>query len=117
MIPVPASGQAGGSLTTPARSPFYTIQDKGESLTLLVELPGADGKTIDLELSASTLSINAGLIPLAKSGFGPYAGTLQLPMQVESGNADAHYGEGLLVLTLPKIASLRMHKVNVRVEQ
>jgi HSP20 family molecular chaperone IbpA len=118
MVPILATSQTGAASQPPAsRAPFYSFEDHGDALSLLIELPGADSKEIDLEISVSELSVRAGLITLAEGSFGAYAGALQLPAEVEPEQTSARYGEGILVVTIPKSSALTMHKVKIDVDK
>ena len=79
----------------------------------MVEIPGADPHEISVELNASELMINASLSKSAKASFSAYRGTLQMPQQVVPDETAGYYVEGLLEIVLPKIKSLKMHKISV----
>ena len=114
MAAAPASAQtktSGQSSNT--RTPLYTLKDEGDTFSLMVEIPGADPHEISVELNASELMINASLSKSAKASFSAYRGTLQMPQQVVPDETAGYYVEGLLEIVLPKIKSLKMHKISV----
>lgn len=117
MVAIPATTRKeAASVTTATRAPFYTLADRGDALSLLIELPGADARKIVLEISAKELRVHAGLVVLAEDSLGAYAGALHLPTQVEPEKTSARYGEGVLVVTMRRIPALVMHKVKIDVD-
>jgi HSP20 family protein len=86
-----------------------------------IALPGMKSDSITVTVEKNWLKVKAesGLKTpeqgktIWQSFGGPAEFTIQLPSEVESGQAQASYDAGVLTVTLPKAASLLPHTIKV----
>jgi HSP20 family protein len=92
------------------------LQDKGENLEFVAELPGVSEKDINLEIHNETLTLSAkrevshekeNTIYLGERGSWNIQRSISLPVAVEVENTNATLKNGILHVTLPKAASSR----------
>ncbi len=99
------------------------LQDKGESLEFIAELPGVDEKDMNLEVHNDTLTLsakrtlshepNASLF-LAERGSWNIQRSVSLPVPVEVDQAKATLKNGILRVNLPKSANSRPQKILIQ---
>jgi len=96
------------------------LQDKGENLEFVAELPGVSEKDINLEIHNETLTLSAkrdvthekdNTLYLAERGSWNIQRSISLPVAVEVENTNATLKNGILRVTLPKAASSRPQKI------
>lgn len=96
------------------------LQDKGENLEFVAELPGVSEKDINLEIHDETLTLSAkrdvthekdNTLYLAERGSWNIQRSISLPVAVEVENTNATLKNGILRVTLPKAASSRPQKI------
>ena len=108
------------------------LWETGNELVVRVPLPGVkpENEDVDISIDGNVLTIRARLPDAA--GEGGEAGTeqrvrwiarevprgdaqrsVELPVAVEADAATAHFGNGLLLLTLPKAQAARPRRINV----
>src|SRR5579875_96184 len=99
--------------------PDHYLADTGDRLVLEVELPGADPRQVDLDVDNESLSLS-GRWPEAPEGFehirrqGAWSLHINLPAEVDSERAEAHFQHGLLRVELPKsVGPRRRLPINV----
>jgi HSP20 family protein len=104
------------------RAPI-ALYESGESYTVLVELPGADQKAVQVRLDKGVLTIEAplkldlppGSVPkYSEMHLGDYRRTLDLADQIDEENIEASFTGGLLKLTLPKGKSAKARKIPIK---
>jgi HSP20 family protein len=128
-----AAGAARGAQTLP-----IDLWETSDSLVVRAPLPGVKPENDDVEISVdgNVLTIRARLPDAAGEGGEAGAGTgggaeqrvrwiarevprgetqrsIELPVAVDADRAAAHFGNGLLVLTLPKARSEQPRRINV----
>lgn len=113
-------------------SPPINLYDTGDHLVLVAAIPGIT--TDDLEISAeqNVVTISGKIaLPLQDDeeaervtwyrrelGLGhQFQRRVTLPVAIEASDAEAHYENGILRLTLPKVAKARLQRIPVRTAQ
>lgn len=112
------------------------LWETNDSLIVRAPLPGAkpDADDVEINVDNNVLTIRARLPGVANeetegqgSGQagrgirwihrevprGEFARTVELPMAVDADKAEAHFGDGLLLLTLPKAQAARPRRIQV----
>jgi len=105
-------------------TPTVSFNDTGEALTLRAELPGLTEKEIDINVTANTLTVKAARKTEAPEGYTAhrqerqsfsFAQSYELPSRVDPEKVQASLKQGVLTLTLPKVAEAQPKKVTVTV--
>jgi HSP20 family protein len=110
--------------TVPGR--FYVpptdVYETEDALTVVMEVPGVTREGVDIELKEDVLRV-AGRIDLAKYGglepvyteynVGHWARTFALSDTVDREHIGARLEDGVLTLTLPKVAEARPRRIAV----
>ncbi len=117
---VPGSDIEPGETTFPSAE----LQDKGESFTLNLEVPGMKPKDLDIQVSDDSVSIKGERraterieedeMTRSEFRYGMFSRTISLPQAVKSDEVVASYNNGILSLVMPK-QDKEMHKA-VKVE-
>ena len=104
--------------------PPADIYETAEGITLQVDLPGHDPKSIEVKVENDTLTLKSerkversekdGARRLER-GFGVYARSFVLPRTVDASKVEARYENGVLTLTLPRREEARPRVVEVKV--
>ena len=105
--------------------PAVELQDNGDSLTLKAELPGIEGKDLDISVTRNAVAIRGehryentsednGLFR-SEFRYGKFDRVVNLPVTVQNDKVEANFTNGILTLTLPKVetAKNRVVKVNL----
>jgi len=107
------------ALTT---APEVTFSDTGEALTLRAELPGLSEKDIDISVTANALTVKAERKVEAPEGYTAhrrerqgfsFTQSYELPTRVDPEKVQASLKQGVLTLTLPKVAEAQPKRVTV----
>jgi len=108
-------------------SPAADVFEKGDNLMIKVQLPGM--KQADIDLSVTTDSLTVKGIREPESGikpedyfqneiaYGSVYRTIDLPFSVNTGNIEAVYEEGVLIVTLQRTAGSKPKKVSVQIKK
>lgn len=114
-----------GELARPfeSRAPRVDVIDRDEEIMLRAELPGVEKKDLDVSITDNTVTIKATSSTEEKEEKGDYyrceisqgsfARTVTLPSNVEADKVTASFKEGILELTLPKVAKSQRRRINV----
>lgn len=105
--------------------PAADILETAEGITLQVDLPGHDPKTIEVKVENDVLTLRSerkaaesttkeGAQRLERS-FGVYARSFTLPRTVDASKVEAQYENGVLTLTLPRREETKPRVVSVKV--
>jgi HSP20 family protein len=88
------------------------VYQSSDRLMVAAPLPGLEPEDIAVRLAGDTLEINGDVrgvrqaerdLLVAEWSIGPYHRELRLPQPVDGARANATYGNGVLVLVLPKL--------------
>ncbi|MDC0713419.1 Hsp20/alpha crystallin family protein [Stigmatella sp. ncwal1] len=114
------TGRHGTSFAPPA-----DIFETQAGLTLQVDLPGHDPKTIEVKVEQGVLTFRSErkAEPNAKEnarrlerGFGVYTRSFTLPDTVDATKVEARYEQGVLTLTLPRKEESKPRVIEVKVQ-
>ena len=107
--------------------PAIDLYDQGDELVFKAVLPGARPEDIELSVEQNALTIRGRFgytlgEDQAKSatwyrreiGAGEFAETISLPVQVDSGRAEANFTDGILTLRIPKAEQARVRRIPVK---
>lgn len=92
--------------------PAVEIKDTQENVILRLEIPGVSGKDLDIQVTREAVAIaghrydNKAQDSLFRTEFryGKFHRVIPLPMAVENDQVKADFKDGILTLTLPKVA-------------
>src|SRR3954462_8270522 len=108
--------------TVPGRFyvPHTDVYETEDALTVVMEMPGVDRKDLEVELKDDVLRVE-GRIDLSKYGgmepvyteynVGHYTRSFALSDQVDQENIGAQLEDGVLTLTLPKVAEAKPRRI------
>jgi HSP20 family protein len=110
-----------------AWSPSMDVFEKGENLMVKVELPGMKQEDIDLYVTDETLTIKGNRDPEAgikeedyyrnEIGYGSIYRMIDLPFAVDTKSIEALYEDGILRITLQRVAGSKPKRVTVQVKK
>lgn len=98
------------------------LEDKGNNLEFVAELPGVSDKDLSLEVHDDTLTLSAkrdvqhqkdNNYFLAERGSWNIQRSISLPVAVETENAKADFKNGVLRVTLPKAPEARPQHIAI----
>lgn len=103
--------------------PNVDILEAQDELTLVADVPGADGNQMDIHFEEGTLTLLA-KVPsrhrdnveyLAQEyGVGDYYRTFQVSEAIDASKISAEYADGVLTLHLPKAEAVKPRKISVK---
>jgi HSP20 family protein len=107
--------------------PALEFADAGDNFVLKAQLPGIDPKDIDVQVTREAISISGERRyenTEEKSGYvrsefryGKFHRVLPLPAQIQNDSVQAQYKDGILTLTLPKVAEARNKVVKINLAE
>ena len=107
----------------PDWTPAVELKDSGDELVLRVQLPGIDAKDVDVQVAKQGVSIAGDYRHEHKTEengyfksefrYGNFRRVVPLPVAIENEQVKADYNNGILTLTLPKVAEVRNKVVKV----
>ena len=98
------------------------LQDKGDYLEFIAELPGVSEKDMNLEVHNDTLNLSAkrsvehkndNKVFLSERGSWDIQKSVSLPTPVEVDKAKATFKDGILRVDLPKSPICRPHQIQI----
>jgi HSP20 family protein len=104
------------------QAPTLSFEDTGEALRLRVELPGLSEKDVEINVTANVVSLKAQRSTEAPEGYTAhrrerasfsFARSYELPARIDPEKVEASLKQGVLTLTLPKVAEAQPKKVTV----
>jgi HSP20 family protein len=110
--------------TVPGRFylPHTDVYETEDALTVVMEMPGVDRKDVEIELKDDVLRVE-GRIDFAKYGgmepvyteynVGHFARSFALSDKVDQENIGAQLEDGVLTLTLPKVAEAKPRRIDL----
>lgn len=103
--------------------PKVDVVDKDETLLVRAELPGVEKDDLDITIAGDRLTIEAKrefkeeekeeAYFRHEMGFGRYARTIYLPVEVMGDKTKAELKKGILEINLPKVQAIKPHTVKV----
>jgi HSP20 family protein len=106
-----------------AQGPQFRVADAGERLTLTADLPGANDKDVQLELTGDVLTVTGERQAEAPSGYSVhrrerrsmrFARSFTLPFKVDGERISAALKDGVLTVTLPKAPEAQPRQITVK---
>jgi len=104
-------------------TPRTDIYETKHDLVLVMDVPGADEKSVEIMLEKSVLTINAypaferpeGLtLAYAEYGEGDYQRSFSVSNEIDREHIEANVSDGVLYLRLPKAPSAKPQKITVK---
>jgi len=103
--------------------PLVDILEEKDELTLVADLPGASGESIDIDFEDGVLTIQGKVdtryqpeqqFLLVEYGLGDFYRTFRVSEQIDSSRIHAAYADGVLTVHLPKVEAAKPRKIEVR---
>ena len=114
-----------GELAAPfeGRLPKVDVVDRDSDILVRAELPGVDKKDLDISITDNAVTIHASTSRESKEEKGEYyrreitrgsfVRTVALPAEVDADGAKASFKDGILELTVPKVAKAQRRRITV----
>ena len=93
--------------------PVVDIIGEAENVTIFFEVPGANAKTVDVEVDDGVLYVNAKSSLRRNGRQVVYKRAFQISDAVDVAGISAKTSDGVLTLTLPKSERAKVHKIKV----
>ena len=102
--------------------PSVTFEDTSEAFTVRAEVPGLNEKDVEINVTANVLSLKAARKVEAPEGYTAhrrerssfsFARSFELPTHIDPEKVQASLKQGVLTVTLPKVAEAQPKKVTV----
>lgn len=116
--------EGGLSMPFEGRAPKVDIIDKDNDVVLRAELPGVKKEDIDVSLNDSYVTIKGSTHAEHKEekadyyrseiSSGSFSRTMALPCEVDVNKSDASFNDGVLELTMPKLAKAKKKSVKIK---
>ena len=99
-----------------------TFEDTSEAFTVRAEVPGLNEKDVEINVTANVLSLKAARKVEAPEGYTAhrrerssfsFARSFELPTHIDPEKVQASLKQGVLTVTLPKVAEAQPKKVTV----
>jgi HSP20 family protein len=109
----------------PIFTPPADILEKGDTVALLLDVPGADPASLDVTLDKHVLTIEARVTLAAPEGYaaehiefqnGTYERRFVFSERMDGDHIDATLKDGVLRLTVPKAPDTAAKKISVKAE-
>ena len=104
-------------------TPSVDIFETDRELTVLADLPGVTAENLTIDLRENTLTLTGEVEPFEKANeedilieyeIGKYYRQFSLSSLIDQSQIDAKLTDGVLRLTLPKVAEAKPRKIEVR---
>jgi HSP20 family protein len=103
--------------STTSWKPAIELQDTQENLILRAEIPGVEGKDIDVQVTREAVAISGehrfenktperGFFR-SEFRYGSFQRVIPLPVPIQNDQVKADFNNGILTLTLPKVTEAR----------
>jgi len=105
-----------------ANYPRLDIIDRDEDILVRAEVPGVSKDNLEVSLTDNTLTIsgttyeekeNEGNYYRQEIARGSFSRSITLPVDVDADHVSAHFRDGILELTLPKVEKARRRTIKV----
>ena len=93
--------------------PVVDITENAEGVTLCLEVPGANAKTVDVEVKYDVLYVSAKSSLRRRERQIVYKRAFQLSDSVDVENISAKTEDGVLTIVIPKSEKAKVHKIKV----
>jgi HSP20 family protein len=116
----------GGWPRLAAAYPAVNVWEDGEHVYVEAELPGMELNDLEIYVTGGNLltikgerkqpQIEKGVWHRQERGFGAFARTLELPVEVDADKVEARLCHGVLTITLPKVEAAKPRRIAVKAE-
>ena len=106
------------------KRPNVDVIDRDDVVVVRAELPGVDKKDLQVSMDGSSLTIRATSsyekeenkedYYRSEMAHGSFARTIPLPCEVDDSKTGARFENGVLELTMPKLAGAKRRKITVK---
>lgn len=99
--------------------PAVELQDTEDAIILRAEIPGVQGKDLDIRVTREAVAISGDRSSARDRNFrtefryGKFQRVIALPVAVQNDQVQAEFKDGILILTLPKVTEARRQVVKV----
>ena len=110
-------------MTTKTWSPAVELEDTNDNLILRAEVPGLEGKDLDIQVAREAVSIAGETRYENKSEergylrsefrYGKFQRTIPLPTAIKNDQVKAEFKNGILILTMPKAEEAKNKVVKI----
>jgi len=104
--------------------PGFKLSDSGDAFTVAASLPGIDVDKLEINVIGRRLTISGesavsevpegAVWQRRERASGSFRQSLNLPEQVDTGKVSAEYRNGILLISLPKVAAAQPKKIAVK---
>ncbi len=104
-------------------SPVIDVVEKDDKFVVKVELPGVKEEDVDVSVSGDMLTISGEKKEekeekkkgyyYSESSYGSFSRSVTVPSTVDAGKIEANFEQGVLEITLPKVAEVKPKKIKV----
>lgn len=104
--------------------PQFEVKETDEAFILLADLPGVKQDDIEMQLDKNRLTISGSReaeerkegesYHLYERSYGNFARTFALPENVDADKIEANLADGVLKVTLPKVAEAKPRKISIK---
>ncbi len=103
--------------------PAVDIVENADELTIFAEMPGVDGKAIDIQFENGLLTIRGSVfrreaphrLLIQEYGVGDYERSFQVSDAIDSDRITAEYAHGVLTVHLRKADAVRPKRIPIKV--
>ncbi len=105
--------------------PAVSLYDRGDDIIMVADLPGVDGKDIDLNVVENTVTLTGSRDADKKNGHryyrrerpaGQFKRTITLGEKVDPAKVTAELKNGVLTVTMPKARKTEPKKITVKAD-
>ncbi|RUR75702.1 Hsp20/alpha crystallin family protein [Chlorogloeopsis fritschii PCC 9212] len=107
-------------------APAIELEDTEDNLILRAEIPGVEGKDLDVQVARESVSIAGETRHESKTEergyfrsefrYGKFQRTIPLPTPIKNDQVQAEFKNGILILTLPKAEEAKKRVVKINLE-
>jgi HSP20 family protein len=118
----PRSGEL--ALRAPAGSLAVDMYETAEAVVVKTATPGVDPDDIDISITGDTLTIKGETrvdeeieeenYVYRERSYGAFSRSLNIPVAIKAGEAEAEFEDGVLTLTLPKAEEVKPKAIKVK---
>ena len=104
--------------------PDMDVKEDEKNVIVSAEIPGMDDKDIDISITGDVLIIKGekkeerkeekGSYHLEERSYGSFSRSISIPGTINTDKAEADYSDGVLTITLPKMAESKAKKLSIK---
>jgi HSP20 family protein len=107
-------------------APSLDVSETKDNIVVKAEVPGMDGKDIDISLSGGVLTLKGEKkqekeekdenYHFTERSYGAFSRSIRLPQEVQTDKVKASYTNGVVTITLPKSEEAKAKEVKIKVQ-